>query len=231
MVSALGSRECTRIFRKPYSRWPADRSLHGSLVGWPIKECRSVVYSIGHLGQQVRDYVGDGSQWGVTVTYTEERHELRGTAGAIRLAIDADLLDPEFFIFYGDSYLTVNLADVVSAFRQTSAPALMTVYRNDGRWETSNAVLEEGFVVLYEKGLNNPPQTMRWVDYGLSLVRREIMLELVPPDRVSDLADVYRTLSRRGDLAGHEVTERFYEIGSPSGLAALEDFLSALPPE
>ncbi len=207
---------------RPFASWQLD---------WLADQGVSrIVYSIGHLGHQVRDFVGNGSRWGVSVNYAEEPAELRGTAGALRLAIDDNLVDPEFFVLYGDSYLTVALADVERAFHQTPAPALMTVLRNEGRWDTSNAVLEDRLVVRYEKSLPNPPPEMRWIDYGLSLVTRDVILQNVPEGRGSDLAELYATLSRRRDLAGYEVMDRFYEIGSPQGLADLELRLSTQPP-
>ena len=69
----------------------------------------------------------------------------------------------------------------------------------------------------YEKGLQDPPEEMRYVDYGLSVWEREIVESMVPQGAVADLADSFRMLSQSGQLAGLEMQERFYEIGSSSG--------------
>jgi NDP-sugar pyrophosphorylase family protein len=203
---------------RPFAAWQLDW-----LAAQGVTE---VVYCLGHLGDQVRAYVGDGSPWGLAVHYVEEGDDLRGTAGAVRGAVEAGVLGPAFFVLYGDSYLSVDLADVEREFGRSRGPALMTVLRNDGRWDASNAVVAGGRVVRYEKGLADPPPDMSFIDYGLSVLSRDVVTELVPPGVACDLADVFATLSRRGVLAGYEVAARFYEIGSPAGLADLADHLT-----
>lgn len=181
-----------------------------------------VTYSIGHLGECIRAHVGSGERWDLDVRYVDEGKELRGTGGALRLALENDALDDRFFVLYGDSFLRVSLIAVWDAFEKSGKSALMTVYRNDGQWETSNAVFESGLVTRYEKGLPDVPPAMRFVDYGLSLFRRSTIERWVPPGTPVDLAAVFTGLSSGLELAGFEVHERFYEVGSPAGLDALQ---------
>jgi NDP-sugar pyrophosphorylase family protein len=184
-----------------------------------------IVYCIGYRGDQIREYVGNGGRWGVAVDFVDERDELRGTAGAMRLALDEDVLDDRFFVLYGDSYLPIALAPVWKAFEEASSPALMTVLRNEGRWDRSNAVVEDGLVTTYDKSNADENVSLEWIDYGLSVLNRSVVESRVPRGAVADLADLYRELSAAGLLAAFEVHERFFEIGSPGGLADLEVFL------
>ena len=184
-----------------------------------------VLYSIGHLGDQVRAFVGDGSRWNLEVRYVDEGSELRGTAGALRLAHDLDLLDDRFLVLYGDSYLTVSLREVERVHRLGDLPALMTVFRNDGRWEESNASFDGTLVTRYQKHAVDPPPGMCFVDYGLSALSRTTIGREVPADTASDLATLFEKLSLERRLGGFEVYERFYEIGSPQGLQDLEDLI------
>jgi len=186
-----------------------------------------VLYSVGYRGEMIRDHVGDGSRWGLEVKYVDEGHKLRGTGGALHLAFHLGELEEAFFVLYGDSYLPVDFGAVERAWEQTPLPALMTVFRNDGQWDASNAIYDDGRVVLYDK--DRPAdrvEEMHWIDYGLSILTRNVVGERVPPNGVSDLADLMRDLSREGKLAGYEVSERFYEAGSPEGLRDLEQYLS-----
>jgi MurNAc alpha-1-phosphate uridylyltransferase len=183
---------------------------------------QSVVYCIGHLGQQIRELVGDGRQFGLAVGYVDEGQDLRGTAGALRLAANTGALDDRFLLTYGDSWLPTDYRAVERAFVASGAPALMTVFRNDGKWIPSNAVFADGWVTLYDKRPPAPVAGMRWADYGLSMLTRDLVEAEIPANRTIDLADVFESLSRQGKLAGREVGERFYEIGSPEGLRALE---------
>jgi NDP-sugar pyrophosphorylase family protein len=181
-----------------------------------------VVMSIGYRGEMVRSSIGDGSAFGLQVRYVDEGDKLRGTAGALRLCLDSGVLAEAFMVLYGDSYLPIALAPVEAAFLGSGRAALMTVMRNQGRWDRSNVIFEDGQLRLYDKRQTDP--RMQHIDYGLTVLSRALV-ERVPAGAVADLADLYHQLSVAGELAGYEVVQRFYEIGSPEGLRDLEAFL------
>ena len=182
-----------------------------------------VVYCIGHQGDKIRRYWQTEPSPIPSLRFVDEGEQLRGTGGALRLALAEGALDHSFFVLYGDSFLPIDFAPVWSAFQSGRAPAMMTVLRNEGRWESSNVVYSNGLVALYEKRSKNPE--MRYVDYGLSAFRRPV----IEQSDDADLSALFHRLSLAGDLAGYEVTERFYEIGSPQGLRDLELLLPSLP--
>lgn len=192
------------------------------LAGQGVKH---VVYAIGHMGGAIRDFVGDGSHWGLDVRFVDEGTRLLGTAGALRLAVHDEHMNEGFFVLYGDSYLNIELPAVWRAADSGRAP-LMTVFANHGRWDSSNAVVTDGRVSLYEKGRADGAEIdMDFIDYGLSVLTRDIVIEHVSVGEVTDLADVFHRLSRGGVLRAFEAQHRFYEIGSPEGLADLEAHL------
>jgi NDP-sugar pyrophosphorylase family protein len=186
------------------------------------QDVREVVYCIGYRGDQIRTYVGDGSRWGLAVRYVDEGADLRGTGGALRLALDEEALGESFAVLYGDSYLRIDLRDVFATFRNSGLPALMTVLHNEGRWDRSNADFDGVRVTRYAKDEDG----FEWIDYGLSVFDRDVVRE-IPPGETVDLADVLSKLAGEARLAGYEATERFYEIGTPEGLAELEHLLSS----
>lgn len=199
---------------------------HWQLTWLASEEVESIVYSIGHKGNMIREFVGDGTRWGLDVAYVEETEDLLGTGGAVRLAADRNVLDERFFVLYGDSYLRVNLRTVDRVFEERALPALMTVFENDGNWDTSNVVFDGSLVLEYRKG-PNPPPSMRYIDYGLLQLSRDVVVEHVAPHQSSDLAELLGTLSRQRQLGGYAVTQRYFEIGSPKGIRALDQFLSS----
>ena len=148
----------------------------------------------------MRDHVGDGSRLGAATShYVDEGRELRGTAGALRLAADQGVLEERFLVLYGDSWLQVDPADgATRPPSESGLPALMTVYENDGRFDASNVEYADGRVVRYEKGLDPIPPSMRWIDYGLSVLTRDLIAERVPADTVADLAPLLHRPGRRG---------------------------------
>jgi NDP-sugar pyrophosphorylase family protein len=181
-----------------------------------------VVLCVGHLGEQVRATVGDGATPGLTVSYSFDGEKLLGTGGALKQALS--LLGDEFFVLNGDSYLPCSLVDIQRAYLAAQRPALMSVLRNDNRWDRSNVLYRDGELLAYDK--HAPLEEMRHIDYGLTILSQTIFAPYHAP--VLDLADILRDLSRSGLLAGFEVRERFYEIGSLQGLRDTERFLSHL---
>ncbi|HEX5583173.1 sugar phosphate nucleotidyltransferase [Gaiella sp.] len=178
---------------------------------------RRVVLCVGHLGDRIVDAVGDGARFGVEVEYAFDGPELLGTAGALRGA--SHLLGERFLVTYGDAYLRVDHRAVQAAFLHSGLPGLMTVVRNEDRWVPSNAVFDGGLVTAYDKQM--PPPEARYVDYGLLAFDARVLSE----HDDADLSDVCRALAARGALGGLLAHERFYEIGTPEGLAATDAFL------
>jgi NDP-sugar pyrophosphorylase family protein len=172
-----------------------------------------IVLCLGYLGEKVEEVVGDGAAYGLEVLYSWDGPTLLGTGGAIKKALP--LLGQQFFVFYGDSYLPVDFQAVERDFLCSGKPALMTVLRNADRWDKSNVEFDNGKIVEYNKG--SPRHEMDHIDYGLGVLSSAVLANM-PPNEPFDLADVYNDLSLRGELAGHEVFERFYEIGSHKGL-------------
>ncbi|MGA2801886.1 MAG: nucleotidyltransferase family protein [Verrucomicrobiota bacterium] len=186
---------------------------------------RHVVLCVGYLGEMIQRDFGDGSQFGVRLDYSFDGPKLLGTGGAIKHALP--LLGEEFFILYGDSYLPIEYHPVAEFFQRSGKLGCMTVYRNEGRHDTSNVIFRNGQITVYDKK-NRTPE-MQHIDYGLSLFRNTAF-GLFPAGKPFDLAEVMGKLVREKQLAGYEVHERFYEIGSPAGLAELETLLKSKSP-
>ena len=180
-----------------------------------------VVMCVGHLGEMVRDYAGDGRAFGLSVDYSFDGPRLLGTAGALVRAIP--MLGDRFSVIYGDSYLPCDYAAAERTFLESRKLGLMSVYRNEGQWDRSNVEFAEGRVLRYDKANQTP--SMRHIDYGLGVFTREAFAG-VTPDQPHDLAAVYQGLVRRNQLAAWEAAERFYEIGSLEGIEDLREYLS-----
>ena len=181
---------------------------------------REIVICCGHLEEQLREYAGDGSAWGCAVEYSPDGADPLGTGGAVRRALP--LLGREFMVMYGDSFLPTAFPPVWAAFQDSQSPAMMTVYRNAGLWDASNVEFRDGQLVRYSKHTRTPE--MHHIDYGLSCFRAEAF-DGWPEGVRFDLAEVMTSLQEHGALAGFEVQERFYEIGSYPGLAELDVLL------
>lgn len=184
---------------------------------------RDVVLCVGYLGEMIERVVGDGSAFGMRVSYSHDGETLLGTAGAVRNALPLLADSGSFFVLYGDSYLPCDYRAVAEAFRQSQFDGLMTIYRNEGHFDASNVEAENGRILCYDK--RNKSERMHYIDYGLGVFARRVF-EAIPPNEVRDLASVYRQLLAEGQLASFEIPERFYETGSPQGIADFEEYIS-----
>ncbi|MGN6555414.1 MAG: nucleotidyltransferase family protein [Verrucomicrobiota bacterium] len=186
---------------------------------------RRAVLCVGHLGEMIQKDFGDGSAFGVHLDYSFDGPKLLGTGGAIKQALPR--LGEEFFILYGDSYLPVEYRPILEFFEHSGKLGCMTVFRNEGLYDTSNVVFRDGEIAVYDKKARLPE--MQHIDYGLSLFKASVF-ESYPDDQPFDLAEVMGRLVREKQLAGYEIRQRFYEMGSSAGLTELENLLSGFKP-
>jgi len=191
------------------------RYLHGQGI-------TSVVLCIGYLGEMIQKLVGDGSQFGVQVSYSFDGPKLLGTGGAIKAAIP--LLGNNFFIFYGDSYLPIDFKSVEKAYLSSNKLGLMTVLKNENQWDKSNVIYQNDYLIEYNK--EEIKSNMNYIDYGLGILNSGVF-NTYPTEESFDLSKVYNQLSLNKQLYGFEVFERFYEIGSHQGILETEEYLTS----
>ena len=199
------------INNKPFLQHQLDL-----LKGYQI---HNIVLCIGYLANQIKDYFKDGKEMGINIRYSEEKEPL-GTAGALKNA--EPLLDDEFLVMNGDSYLMLNYTDIIRYFKEKANLALMVVYKNYNHYENSNVTVNDGFVKLYSRSAKLPE--MVYVDAGLYLFKKEV-LKLIPDNRKTLLDGIFNRLAEQKELLAYEVSQRFYEVGSMSGLKDFEKFL------
>ena len=173
---------------------------------------KDIVICTAHLGEQIKDYIGNGSKYNLKIFYSDDGDQLLGTGGSVKKA--CLILGENFFILYGDSFLPIDFSLVEKAFFQEKKPALMTVLKNQDNWDKSNAHFNDKSVSYNKK---NPQKNMNYIDYGLNVVKDSIFKNF-PSNKAFDLSDIFEDLSNKNLLAGFEIHDRFYEIGSIKGL-------------
>jgi NDP-sugar pyrophosphorylase family protein len=183
---------------------------------------RRVVMCLGYRGEMVQDHCGDGARYDMELKYSFDGEKLMGTGGALKRA--AHFLDDAFWVMYGDSYMDIDYRAVLDFFDRSAAQGLMTVLKNGNRWDKSNVVFKGGKLLKYDKRDVTPE--MDYIDYGVGILRRATLSE-VPDDRPFDLAELYTTMVNEGWMVGYEVTNRFYEIGTPASLEEARQYLAA----
>jgi NDP-sugar pyrophosphorylase family protein len=227
LAGGLGTRILERSGELPKALVPVlgKPFLYYQLEWLAQQNVRDVVMSVGYKSELIRAAVGNGESFGLSVTYADEGSALRGTGGALRYVVDLGLSQDAFFVMYGDSYLPVDLSPVWQTSGNGQIPT-MAVLRNEGRWDKSNVIFRDGRLVLYDKFARDPAALgMDYIDFGLSVVTREAIVQGIASNTKVDIADLFNQLSKQGRLRGHKVLTRFYEIGSPQGLDDFEAYL------
>jgi MurNAc alpha-1-phosphate uridylyltransferase len=197
---------------RPFVDWQLDLLIKNGYSDF--------VFCVSYKSEAIQEYLGDGSDRGVSIQYSLDGNTQLGTGGAVQKAIPR--LGDRFGVIYGDSYLPTNYVSVEQDFLSSNSGALMTVYKNQNQYDASNVKFVNGKIVNYEKGANN--KDMRHIDYGITLFRSAAFRPW--GDQSSfDLSEVCHQLARRGELLGFEVFERFYEIGSLQGIKEFSQYL------
>ena len=172
-----------------------------------------IILCTGHFGGMIEEFAGDGARFGVKIRYSRDGDTLRGTGGAIKNAIP--LLEEQFFVVNGDTYLPIDLTQMYTAFSLIQKLGMMVVFKNRNRWDTSNVIMNGNLVEQYNKNGGIP--NMDFIDAGIVLFRKSVFVDYGAND-VFPLEDVYAKLVKSMEMAGFETDQRFFEIGSKAGL-------------
>lgn len=173
-----------------------------------------VCLALAHGGQEIKKHIEAKKDSAFPeLTYSFDGPNLLGTGGAIRQA--APLLDSDFLVSYGDSFLFVDAADLLKTHQAKALPLTTSIYMNSGAGDKSNVCLLEDGHFIYDKA--NPSAQMNYIDYGMSALNREQFLATAPVNSAYDLATYMTHVSRQGQAYAYRVKHMFCEIGSPAG--------------
>jgi len=184
------------------------------------QEIKDIVLCVGHLSDKIIDYFGDGSKFGVNITYSHDGDKPLGPIGALKKA--ECFLKEDFLIMYGDSYLSVDFRKVYDFFKAKGKLGCMVVYKNEDKYDKSNLVVENQMVTDYK----SKEKEMKYIDYGTTLLKKE-SLQLIPKDTFFATGDFFQKLIEKNELLAYESKERFYHIGNPESLEELRDFIQS----
>lgn len=181
----------------------------------------NVIICAGKFGEIIQEFTDRNNSFDLNIKYSFDGSKLLGTGGAVLKALE--VAGENFFVMYGDSYLTAEFREIGNYFISNDANGLMTVYRNENKFDKSNVEYSDGKIIRYDK--KSADDKMKFIDYGLGIFNRSAFNEFKDQD-VFDLERVYQSLLLKDQLTGYEVKERFYEIGSFNGLEETKKFLS-----
>jgi NDP-sugar pyrophosphorylase family protein len=205
------------VAAKPFLQWQLELLGRAGLV-------RSLLL-VSYLGEQIREYFGNGEKFGWNVEYSFEDSPM-GTGGALKIA--EEKLRDYFVLVNGDTYLEIDYREMVAQFLRSKCAALIAAYRLPGEGSEENpasilpgnlAVNADGVVMDYRK---RGPERLSFVDAGVIVMKKEVLADIAVGQKCSLEEEIYPRLIERGEMRAFVTDEAFYDMGSPAGLAALE---------
>lgn len=208
-----------------------EKPLLAYLVGWLRSYgIQDIAFNLHHAPEVIVNYFGDGSRFGVRLTYSHET-ELLGTAGAAKRL--EHFLDETFVVIYGDVFTNLNLARLTafhaSRKTQTGQPSALTLalYHVPNPTECGLVELDSHEQVL--RFVEKPPAHQVFTDLanaGIMVCEPEI-LKAIPPDTVFDFGrDVLpKLLAHHTPVFGQTIAndEFLIDIGTPAGYQRAQD--------
>jgi NDP-sugar pyrophosphorylase family protein len=192
---------------------------------WQLQDLKRQGFSdilllVAYLGEQVEEFFGNGAKFGLNIQYSYETEPM-GTGGALKNALA--LLEDEFILLNGDSFLMAPLERMVNVFESEDLDALVSVY--DNRISVPvipNLKVQDRLVVDYKKDAG-PEQGFGLIDSGIYVMKRSLLAQF--EGSKFQLADLWPPLIAARRLGAFLVPERFYDIGTPERLMEFETLL------
>jgi NDP-sugar pyrophosphorylase family protein len=150
------------VNKRPFVDWQLELLARNKIS--------SVLFCVSYKSELIENYVGDGSKYGLKIKYSSDGDKRLGTGGAIRKALN--VLEDNFIVLYGDSYLEVDYEKAQQAFLDSGKPVMMSVFRNQGKFDASNIKFTNLRIEEYKKGNlieSDECYTVKWMKH-LNLV-------------------------------------------------------------
>ena len=186
-------------------------------------KCESAIICVSHKSEMIEEFIRKREKSNLEVRFSSDGEKQLGTGGALIKA--KNLLGTAFMVLYGDSYLPVNFSEIADCFLKSNKLGLMTVMKNDLQSEPSNVVFINGYVQKYNK--NSPEEAMDFIDFGLTVFKSAVF-DTYPLNESIDLSTIQSELAGRHELAGYQVDQRYYEVGSFQGIKDFENYTRGL---
>jgi len=172
---------------------------------------KKIVLCVGYLGEKIENYFGNGKKWGMDIKYSFEKEKgLLGTGGALKNA--EPLLENEFIVLYGDTFLNINYQDLISYFYKQDKLGIMAAFTNQPKTMLNNIeVNNKNEIINYDK---KKEEKANCVDAGVLVFRKDILNLFPAKEKFSLEEEVYPALIQKREFITYPTSQKFYDIGT-----------------
>lgn len=225
LAGGLGTRMRPFTDEAPKPMYP----FHGKpFIQYLVEQIKSfgidrILILLGYLPEKIMDYLKDGSEYGVNITYDITPVEYNT---GDRLLHAKDMIDSQFLLMYCDNYCPINFTKLSREYVDNKALIQLSVYENKDNYTKSNLLVEDGMIKSYDKTRTNP--NLQGVDIGYAVINKEVFQYITERDANFE-AMVYPELIRQGKLFATVTKHRYYSVGSWERINLTEQFFGNCP--
>ena len=192
-------------------------------IVWNLKRfgIKKILFSVGYLGDRIRQYFGDGSRFGVVCTYYAEEKPA-GTGGALVLA--RDLLEDNFLVLNGDTLFDINYLDLALLHGQENALATVALRREPDASRYGSVIIKDSKILSFCEKVSQGHGGL--INGGIYCLAKSA-LDFLPSAPASLENDLFPALAGKGQIVGKEYNGFFIDIGLPATLKLAGDLIPA----
>jgi len=208
MAGGLGTRlrPLTEDCPKPLLEVGDKPILETILEGFITHGFHQFYISVNYMAEMIEDYFGDGSDWGVDISYVHEEKRL-GTAGPLSLLSDRP--EEAMIVMNGDLLTKLNFAHLLDFHHKHGAAATMCVREHETQVPYGVIETDDQYMV----GIEEKPTERYFVNAGIYVLEPKTF-DYVPEDEFFDMPDLFECLIDAGeDATVFPVREYWQDVG------------------
>lgn len=169
-----------------------------------------IVMAVGHMKDKIKIYFGDGSRFGLRISYIEEDTPL-GTAGCLRLAKDV-FLEP-FVVTNGDELKQINIEEMFSLHKDSKALATIALTTVDDPSQYGVARLDGTRILEFVEKPKKEDAPSNLINSGFYILQPEVV-SMIPKGKAMFETDVFPKLAKKGRLCGYPFSGQWFDTGN-----------------
>lgn len=199
---------------KPMLEWQLTMLMESGI--------RNFIFIIGHLGDKIQEFFGDGTQWGVRIEYVKEPEPL-GSAGALYILKDK-ISTRDFLLIFGDIIFDLDFSRMIAFHLEKKSVATLLVHPNSHPYDSDLVVLDKDDRVTgfdSKKNIRN-----YWyencVNAGIFILNGRILNKLNEPKKMDLEQDLIVPLIKSNEIFGYRTTEYVKDAGTVDRFYSVE---------
>lgn len=177
-------------------------------------DIRNIYILLGHLGEKIKYYFGNGRKFGVNISYIEQPKREIGTGYALYLARDVFCNSP-FLTLYGDMLIDINLKDFIDYYVRENSLATIALTSTQYPFPYGIASLRGSSIISFMEKPEQEKTTSHVISAGLFCFSPKIFDHLSEKKNVALERHVFPALARDGKLSGYLFEGKWFDIGTP----------------